>query len=156
MNIADLVLYQCRQQPPAPALCAPGSELGLVSYARLERFIHNIGQRAHALGLARGDVAAILIRDPILHVAFILGLSRIGVVTVSVRSPDLPKELQVAALISATPVRFSNAGRAIIIDTAWTEGDGLALSDSQIGVGRDDELHRVSLTSGTTGEAKAV
>ncbi|HEX5212092.1 MAG TPA: class I adenylate-forming enzyme family protein [Pseudolabrys sp.] len=156
MNIVDLILYQCRQRPPAPALCAPGSGFGLVSYARLERFVHNISRRAHALGLARGDIVAILISDPILHVAFILGLSRIGVVTVSVRSPDLPKELHVAALISEAAVRFSNAGRAIIIDMAWTEGDGHALDDLQIGAGHDEELHRISLTSGTTGESKAV
>jgi acyl-CoA synthetase (AMP-forming)/AMP-acid ligase II len=156
MNIVDLVLYQCRQRPPAPALCAPGSELNVVSYARLERFIHNISRRAHALGLARGDVAAILIRDPILHVAFILGLSRIGVVTVSVRSPDLPKGFQVAALISEVPVRFSNVGRAIVIDVSWTAGDGIALDDAEIGGGQDDDLHRIALTSGTTGDAKAI
>jgi len=156
MNIVDLVLYQCRQRPPAPALCAPASDFNVVSYARLERFIHNISRRARALSLARGDIAAILIRDPILHLAFILGLSRIGVVTMSVRSPDLPKELQTAALISEVPVRFSNAGRAVVIDTAWTEGDGVALDASLIHNGHDADLHRIALTSGTTGEAKAV
>jgi acyl-CoA synthetase (AMP-forming)/AMP-acid ligase II len=156
MNIVDLVLYQCRQRPPAPALCAPGSELNVVSYARLERLIHNISRRGHALGLARGNVAAILIRDPILHVAFILGLTRIGVVTVSVRSPQLPKELRVAALVSDAPVGFSNASRVIPADADWTTGDGIALDDSQTGSGRDDDLERIVLTSGTTGDAKAV
>jgi acyl-CoA synthetase (AMP-forming)/AMP-acid ligase II len=156
MNIVDLVLYQCRQRPPAPALCAPGSELNVVSYARLERLIHNISRRGHALGLARGNVAAILIRDPILHVAFILGLTRIGVVTVSVRSPQLPKELRVAALVSDAPVGFSNASRVIPADADWTTDDGIALDDSQTGSGRDDDLERIVLTSGTTGDAKAV
>ena len=156
MNIVDLVLYQCRQRPPAPALCAPGSELGVVSYARLEQFVHNISRHGRASGLARGDVAAILIRDPILHVAFILGLSRIGVVTLSVRNPDLPKECQVAALISEAPVRLSNAGRAIIIDASWTRGDGVAPDDLQAGGGEDGDLHRIALTSGTTGDSKAV
>jgi acyl-CoA synthetase (AMP-forming)/AMP-acid ligase II len=75
---------------------------------------------------------------------------------VSVRRPDLPKTLKVAALISETPVRFSNVGRAIVIDAAWTEGDGIALDDSQTRGGADDDLHRIALTSGTTGDAKAV
>lgn len=154
MNIADLVLYQCRQRPPAPALCAPGSEFNVVSYARLERFTYNIARRALATGLARGDVAALLIRDPILHVAFILGLARIGVVTVSARSPDLPKELQVAALISDAPIGPGGAVRVIAVDASWTEGDGVALDERETSGDRD--LHRIVLTSGTTGDAKAV
>ncbi len=122
MNIADLILYQCRQRPPAPALCAPGSDLNVVSYARLERFIHNISRRARALGLARGDVVAILVRDPILHLAFILGLARIGVVTLSARSPSLPKELQFAAVISEAPMAFGAVSRVIIADFDLDDG----------------------------------
>src|SRR5712672_266873 len=156
MNIVDLVLYQCRQRPPAPALCAPGSDLNVVSYARLERFIHNISRRGRALGLARGDVAAIFIRDPILHIAFILGLSRIGVVTLSARNPNLPKELHVAAAISETPIVFNNASRVIIADGSWIAGDGIALEDSHVRGGEDEYLERIALTSGTTGEARAV
>jgi acyl-coenzyme A synthetase/AMP-(fatty) acid ligase len=156
MNIADLILFQCRQRPPAPALCAPGSDFNVVSYARLERFINNVSRRAHAIGLARGDVVAILVRDPILHLAFILGLARIGVVTLSARSPNLPKELKIAAVISEAPMAFANVDRVIIADSIWTMGDGTPLDDSQLRAGQDDDLHRIVLTSGTTGDAKAV
>ena len=156
MNIADLVLYQCRQRPPAPALCAPGSEFNVVSYARLERFTNNIAGRAHALGLARGDAVALIIHDPILHVAFILGLARIGVVTVSARSIDLPKGLRLAALISDGPLGLGGAVRVIAVDAGWTEGDVVVLNEREIEHGADHDLHRIALTSGTTGDAKAV
>jgi hypothetical protein len=46
MNVVDPILYRCRQTPPTAAISAPGTPLNLISYARLERFIHNIGNRA--------------------------------------------------------------------------------------------------------------
>lgn len=156
MNIADLVLYQCRQRPPAPALCAPGSEFNVVSYARLERFTHSVSRRARAAGLARGDIVALLIRDPVLHLAFILGLARIGVVTVSARSPDLPKELRLAALISDAPIGLGATTRVIVADAGWITGDGVALDERETHCGADHDLHRIALTSGTTGDARAV
>jgi acyl-CoA synthetase (AMP-forming)/AMP-acid ligase II len=156
MNVADLVLYQCRQRPAAPALCAPGSEFNVVSYARLERFIHNVSRRGRALGLAPGDVVAILVRDPILHLAFILGLARIGVVTVSVRSPDLPKELRVAAMISDGAIGFGGATRIVVADAEWVMGEDVALDEREVHRGDSDDLHRIALTSGTTGDARAV
>jgi acyl-CoA synthetase (AMP-forming)/AMP-acid ligase II len=96
------------------------------------------------------------VRDPILHTAFILGLSRIGVVTLSVRSSNLPNELRVAVAICDTPMMVTNAGRVLIGDASWTAGDGTALDDASIGAGQDNDLERISLTSGTTGDSKAV
>ena len=34
MNIVDPILYQCRRQPPAAAICVPGPGIGLISYRR--------------------------------------------------------------------------------------------------------------------------
>ena len=73
MNIVDLVLFQCRLQPAAAALCAPGAGIGLMSYGRLERAIYNIGRQAKSLGLERGNTVAIFVQDQILHAALILG-----------------------------------------------------------------------------------
>jgi hypothetical protein len=54
MNIVEPILFQARHDPPAPAMCAPGTALGIVSYARLARFIHSVGHRAVRLGVAPG------------------------------------------------------------------------------------------------------
>lgn len=155
MNIVDLVLFQCRLQPAIAALCAPGKGIGLVSYGQLERFIHSIARQARALGLARGNVVALFINDPILHSAFILGLSHVGVVTLSGRSVELPKELKIDAVISDAPHPFKNIGRIIYADQKWIEGDGVPLALAPAERGGSDDLCRITLTSGTTGEAKA-
>src|SRR4029077_21091751 len=74
MNVVEPILFQARHDPPAPALCAPGSALGLISYARLARFIYNIGHRAVHHGIAPGQVVAIQVMDHIFHTALALGL----------------------------------------------------------------------------------
>ena len=156
MNVVDAVLFQCKLQPPAPAMCAPGKGLGLVSYGRLARFIYNIARRARGVGLTRGDVVAIFIDDPILHSAFILGLTYAGIVTLSGRSAELPKELKINAAVSDSARPFTgNPGMTIVVDRSWTEGDDAPFQFPNAERGTDSELCRVALTSGTTGEARA-
>ena len=36
MNIVDPILFQCRRQPPAAAICVPGSGIGLPVDASVE------------------------------------------------------------------------------------------------------------------------
>src|SRR5207247_3086743 len=126
MNIVEPILYQCRYHPPAAAICAPGAEPGLVSYARLELFVHNISRKASALGLSRGQVVAIFVRNRILHAAIILGLARLGVVTLSVRDPTLPEESSIDAVVTDTDASVPQlaAARIVRADLSWTAGDG--------------------------------
>ena len=125
MNIVDPVLFQCRQSPAAPAICAPGTMLNVVSYGRLERFIHNIGHRALAHGLKLGDVVAVFMADPIFHAAMVLGLTALGIVTLTGRSVQLPTEFAVDAVISDGLQRFASGHRVINADASWLAGDGV-------------------------------
>lgn len=154
MNIVDPVLFQCRYQPPAAALCAPGRDISLISYARLEIFMHNISRRVLALGLSPASIVAILIDDPIFHTAIILALTRLGIVSVSAQGQKLPPELKIDAIISDKPVPSLPTHRVILADRSWTDGDGQPL-DSHYAPHATD-LCRIILTSGTTGDAKAV
>src|SRR5262249_61542461 len=99
MNIVDPILFQCKYHPPAAAICTPGSGLNLISYARLEGFIHNASRMALAAGISRGHTVALLIEDAILNAAVALGLMRVGVVTLEGRR-DLPKELTIDAVVT--------------------------------------------------------
>ena len=155
MNVVDAVLFQCQLQPPAPALCAPGKGLGLVSYGRLERYIYSIARQARAAGLEPGNLAAILVDDPILHSALILGLTYAGIVTLSARSAELPEELNVDVAITDVPRPFRNIGKIIIVDQRWIEHEGAPARLPPTEGGRAGDLCRIALTSGTTGEAKA-
>ena len=153
MNVVDLILFQCRYQPAVAAICVPGADLDLISYGRLERFIHNISRNALAHGLARGDVVALSFDDRILHAAFILGLSRLGIATLSTHDLHLPRQFKTDAVISDAPRPVPNAGRFIQAGTDWTEGDDLPLEQKHVDRSGGNQLCRISMTSGTTGDA---
>jgi acyl-coenzyme A synthetase/AMP-(fatty) acid ligase len=154
MNIVDQILFHCRYQPPAAAICAPGKGIGLISYGRLERFVHNITRRAMRIGLAKGDIAAINVEDPIFEAAITLAFIRIGVVTYYIRGRQLPLDFRTHAIITDTPLPTAITGRIILVDLSWTEGDGIA-PDLSEAVGAEDGC-RLILTSGTTGNPRAV
>jgi acyl-CoA synthetase (AMP-forming)/AMP-acid ligase II len=154
MNIVDSVLFQCRFQPAEAALCAPGAKLERMSYGKLARAILSIGAHARAEGLKSGDVVALCVKDQIFHAALILGLTRLGIVTVSGRTGEFPAEINVTAVIADANYAFRNAGRVVIADLSWIEGDGTAGEKPTTTSG--DDLCRITLTSGTTGEPKAV
>jgi len=157
VNIVDAILFQCRQSPPKAALCAPGAALNLLSYARLECFIHNIGRRALAAGIQPGNVAAILVKDHILHASILFALARIGVATLSVGHLNFPKGLRVDAVLTDSRSFSSNPtnSRIIPIDLSWTEGDGHPVEDRFVSSG-GEAIARIALTSGSTGESKAL
>jgi acyl-CoA synthetase (AMP-forming)/AMP-acid ligase II len=143
VNIIDPVLFQCRQSPAAPAICAPGTMLNVVSYGRLERFIHNIGHRALAHGLKRGDVVAVFMADPIFHAAMVLGLTALGIVTLTGRSVQLPTEFAVDAVISDGLQRFASGHRVINADASWLAGDGVPVPPP---IATPDDPCRILLT----------
>jgi acyl-CoA synthetase (AMP-forming)/AMP-acid ligase II len=157
MNIVDAFLFQARHQPMAPAVCAPGTRYNVVSYARLELFASNIAWRARSSGLQRGDTVAVFSNDPIFHLALVLGLTRIGLVTLSARSSILPNEFPIAAVVTDSAGTFLHAARVIRADESWIIGEGKFLA-----LGGESHRHdgtapaRIVLTSGTTGDQKAV
>ncbi len=154
MNIIDAFFLHAKHQPAAPALCAPGRKIGLVSYGRLAAWADNVAARALGSGLKRGDIVAIFVEDPIFHWALILGLTRLGIVSLSTIDPNLPAEFRIDALLTDTAAQFRNIARLIQVDPGWLNGEGAppAALHEQDG----SALARIILTSGTTGEQKAV
>jgi acyl-CoA synthetase (AMP-forming)/AMP-acid ligase II len=103
VNIVAPILLQCRYQPDALAICAPGTPLNMVSYGRLEKLINNVAARAASLGLAQGNVVAVVIDDPIVHAVVTLGLARLGIATLSAKSSEFPAGLRVDAVVTERP-----------------------------------------------------
>jgi acyl-coenzyme A synthetase/AMP-(fatty) acid ligase len=127
-----------------------------VSYARLERLIHNASRMALAAGLRRGNTVAIFVEDAILNVAVVLGLTRIGIVTLAGRR-DVPNDLTIDALLTdKIMMQPLIATKVVLVDANWTSADGRPLEDRRLYETNEDDLCRIILTSGTTGEAKAV
>jgi acyl-coenzyme A synthetase/AMP-(fatty) acid ligase len=157
MNIVDPILFQCKRNPPAAALCAPGTALNVISYARLGRFIHNIGRRALGAGVRPGNIVAIRVKDHIFHTAIVLALARMGVATLSVADLNLPAGLRVDSVITDTPALIGNWANLPILlaDLTWTEGDGKPVDERFVSPG-GDAIGRIVLTSGSSGMPKAI
>jgi acyl-CoA synthetase (AMP-forming)/AMP-acid ligase II len=153
MNIVDPILFQARYQPGAPALCALGKLV--VSYAVLRSQMNNVARRAIACGLKRGSVVALLTDDPLLEAALILGLAQAGIVTMSAAMLP-PPELKIDAVISPTKQPFAPAAQHLALDDSWITGDGAPVEIPPATQSEGDEVCRIVLTSGTTGDPKAV
>ena len=156
MNIVDPILFQCQRQPPVAAICVPGPGIGLISYWRLEQYVHNLTRRLHALGLPSRSVIAVSIPDVIFHAAVVLALTRLGMITLSLREDDVVVPIKIDALITTTKTPLAHIGRVILADLSWTEGDGHPLEPHLLPQVHEDDLCRIILTSGTTSESKAV
>ena len=156
MNIVDSVLFQSKCQPLALALCIPGTKFNHVTYGQLARFIYNVGRNAQSCGLVRGNKVALFVRDPILHCVLILGLTKLGIVTVSSREQNLPKELTVDAALADSSYPVDGPHRVTVVDNTWLAGDGLPLEPSTYADDSADDPCRIILTSGSTGFPKAV
>jgi acyl-CoA synthetase (AMP-forming)/AMP-acid ligase II len=156
MNIVDPILYQCRCQPPAPAICVPAPGIGLISYRRLGQFIHNVSRRLHALGLAERSIVAVNVDDVIFHTVILLALIRLGMITVSVRKEEASLPFKVDALITDEKHPLAPTGRLMLADLSWTEGDGRPLEPHLLPQTHEDDLCRLILTSGTSSTPKAV
>ena len=156
MNIVEPIVFQAKINPNSIAICTPGTRMDFVTYAGLARIVDNLGRVALSLGLARGDIVAIYVSETIFHAALVLALTRLGIVTVSARTPRLPKELGVKAAIASKSEPFENVGKVILADPNWMFTEGTPLTRAEIAASVDTDVCRIMLTSGTTGEAKAI
>jgi acyl-coenzyme A synthetase/AMP-(fatty) acid ligase len=156
MNLVEPILYQCKLNPFATAIATPGSGINSVKYGQLEKLIHNVARSAVKAGLAPGDVAGISISDAILHAIVILGLMRIGVVTMSLAEPSVPDRINPNALVTDNPGSFSGAGNILTVNASWLQGDGTPLDYERIYRGEDGDTCCINLTSGSTGRRKGV
>ena len=156
MNIIDPILYQCRRQPPAAAICIPGPGIGLISYRRLERSIHNFSRRLRAMDLPERSIVACGVTDGILHAIALLASVRVGLITVSLRAGEKALPFKIDVTLTDETAAFPGAGRVVRVDTSWLEGDGCPLEQHLLPQTHEDDLCRLILTSGTSNTAKAV
>jgi acyl-CoA synthetase (AMP-forming)/AMP-acid ligase II len=154
MNIVDQILFQCKLNPFALAICVPGSYYHQVTYDMLERFIHSAAHMALKSGLTSGNLAAVFTGDTVLHLALTLGLMRVGVTTLSLRAPKLVPGIQPDVVLTDVPGQISDEATVLGIDRSWLENvEADAPHTSSHGA---DDIYRIILTSGSTGVSKGV
>jgi acyl-coenzyme A synthetase/AMP-(fatty) acid ligase len=155
MNIVEPILFQCKLNPLALAICVPGSKLESVTYGMLEQFIYNAARTAIKSGIAPGNVVAIHVNDIILHTSLVLGLMHVGAVTVSLRGPQPVAGIVPDVILTDVPGRISDGATVLNVDQSWLEGDG-ASTERVPPRGNDDDTCRIILTSGSTGVSKGI
>ena len=156
MNIVDPILFQCRRQPPATALCAPGPGIGRISYRRLEVSVHNISRKLHAYGLSKGAIVAISIEDMIFHAVVMIAAARLGLITLSIRSGQSLPSLKIEAIITDVENSTFAGGKFVLADLSWMDGEGQPPEPHLLPQTHEDDICRLVLTSGTTRAPKAV
>jgi acyl-coenzyme A synthetase/AMP-(fatty) acid ligase len=156
MNVVEPILFQCKLNPVALAICVPGSEYGPINYGTLERFIHNAARTALKSGIAPGSLAATYITDTILHISLTLALMHVGVTTLSLRGPKMVPGISPDVVLTDAPGKISGGVTVLGVDRSWLENDGAAATDLNASRNVDDLPCRVILTSGSTGVSKGV
>lgn len=154
MNVVDPILLQCRINAERPALCAPGTKLDLISYAQLAYMLNNMSRALRSFELQPGQIIGVSLQDKILHVTLVLALMRMGVATVSCRGATLPPELKATAVIGDPGMVAPDGSRLIHFRPEWALGNGESVSTQFSASG--DEPCRLILTSGSTGQPKAI
>ena len=126
-----------------------------VTYGNLAHMMNNVGRTALALGLTRGNVVAISIKDQILHAAIMLGLTRLGIATVS-PAAAIPAELGVQLLITDGATASPHVARVIVADAGWTIGGGKPVAPAVTQQVGSDDVCRILLTPPAAGAVKGV
>jgi acyl-CoA synthetase (AMP-forming)/AMP-acid ligase II len=153
MNIVEPIFAQCRNKPSELALCAPGTEFNLVSYARLQRSLDNICRRILAAGIPPRSRVAVLIDDPILHAMVVIALTRLGAVTVSGSHRNLSWPFKLDGVIADRPYE---SPATLLADATWAAGDDRPIEDKHVYRAAPDDVCRIVLTLGNDGRQKAI
>jgi acyl-CoA synthetase (AMP-forming)/AMP-acid ligase II len=156
MNVVEPILFQCRINPLTPAISAPGSAISSVSYDELGKAIHNAARSALRSGIAARQTVGVFIADTVLHATVVFSLTRLGVATVSLRDASVPPSIAVDLVLTDTPHLFTGGHTVVALDGDWVRGDGVAPDYDSIDPGDEDDICRIILTSGSTGQAKGV
>ncbi len=153
-NWFDHIRFHLRTQPQRPAIV---TEERVVTYEMLRTAIGRCARRLHGFELAGDAPVAILIANPIRHVALILALVRIGVPSVSLEHGQSGiGGLRFAAVLGDDKAKalVDPQNRFIEVADEWFETDPGGTLPA--GFARADAVCRMILTSGTTGQPKYV
>ena len=155
-NWFDHILFHTRAQPDSPAIVM---EDRAVTYGMLGAAIERCARRIAALNLHAGSLVAVQISNPIRNLTLSLALYRLGLRSISLahRQPGVELASFAAVLGDRDAVRNAvNAPHVIEITEAAFGEDVAAPAGMPRGFAGAEEICRVSLTSGSTGQPKSV
>lgn len=154
VSFIDAVLFHASKAPNSPAI---GLESGVLTYGQLAAAIFSATARCEKIGLRPGSVAGLIISDPVWHICLVAALYRLGVASVSLVAEEVAifSEGDLTAVLhdGATPPNFT--GSAVLVDPTWFTQQAVLMRDGESAF-RPNDLCRIALSSGTTGQAKPI
>lgn len=150
-SFIDAILFHAAKTPNDPAI---GLETGVLTYTQLADAIHSAVARCEKAGLRFGSIVGLIVADPVWHICLIAALYRLGVVSVSLA----PEEISVFAdgVLSAVlhDSGTSVPANGMVVEPNWFTQRGAAVGSEEPFAA--DELCRIALSSGTTGQPKPI
>jgi len=151
-NWIDHIFFHLRTQPERPAIVM---EERVVTYAMLRAAVERCARRVAGLGRADGAPVAILVANPVRHVALIFALLRAGIPSISLEHGQAGvAAFDFAAVLGDDKARalVNPATRFVEVTDEWfsSEAEGAAPH----GFADSTQVCRFNLSSGTTGQPK--
>ena len=145
-------------QPDAPAVYFPDAQPEPATYSRLRALTVQTCLRVLDAGIVKGDVVAIEVSNEFLHALLLLACARIGVATVSGSPLAVQAYMPVRAVFRDQAGASAVPGTPVIgVDDGWSrvadDSGAVGLNLAEPGA---DDLCRIMLTSGSTGQPKGV
>ncbi|HLH94314.1 MAG TPA: fatty acid--CoA ligase family protein [Xanthobacteraceae bacterium] len=154
MRWFELISFQAKLSPDEPAVMFPG---GMATYGRLVECVENASQHVLRAGLKKGDVVALELRHPLLHLVLILALHRCGIASITLQTSYLIEQsrLKIDRLLSDRYQPSDSSLSLILVSNDWlTASSAPALPLT--GFANPDDVCRLVLSSGTTGMPKVI
>jgi acyl-coenzyme A synthetase/AMP-(fatty) acid ligase len=156
MNWFEQIAFQAKLSPDEPAVIFPG---GMATYGVLIECVEAASQHVLLMGLKKGQVVALEIRHPLLHLALILALHRCGIASLTLQTSHLIEQarLNIDKLLSDRYQEGGLQSKHILVGNEWLSlPPGNASRLAVTGFDSPDDVCRLVLSSGTTGAPKVV
>src|SRR5258705_6191504 len=156
MNWFEQIAFQAKLSPDEPAVIFPG---GMGTYGVLVECVEAASQHVLLMGLKKGQVVALEIRHPLLHLALILALHRCGIASLTLQTSYLIEQagLNIDKLLSDRYQEGGLQSKHILVGNEWLSlPPGKASRLAVTGFDSPDDVCRLVLSSGTTGAPKVV
>jgi acyl-coenzyme A synthetase/AMP-(fatty) acid ligase len=154
MNWFEQIVFRSKLGPDEPAVIFPG---GMATYRSLVECVEAASQHALRAGLKKGEIVALEIRHPLLHLVVILALHRCGIASLTLQTGHLVEKskLDVDRLLSDRYQPPGSQFKLLLVSNEWLsppQGGPLAVG----GFDSPDDVCRLVLSSGTTGAPKVI
>ena len=118
MRWFELIEFQAKLSPDEPAVIFPG---GMATYGRLVECVENASQHVLRSGLKKGEIIALELRHPLLHLVVILALHRCGIASLTLQTSHLIDEsrLRVDRLLSDRYQAQGSSYRLTMVGDEW-------------------------------------